>query len=138
MGAKMSTRSKEIEKCPNFLTCSAPMCLFDPKVEICSWHPDEEICKRSSPPQWIKNQKKIKKKTRDMRGYFNFIMLNRNCIIGKGVVGLDPNRPEEGQLKSWLKKHPVKRQISDEEREIRRKRFERVIHRQNHKKRANL
>lgn len=119
----MSSRSIEIEKCPNFLTCSAPMCLFDPMLEICCWYPDDEICKRNFPPEWIKNQKKIKRKTKDMDNYYNLRMLKQNCVIKKGIVGLDSNRPEEGQEKIWLRRHPIKRKLTEKEKETLRKRF---------------
>ena len=115
-------RKEETEKCPN-VTCGAPLCLLDPKLASCCWFPDEEICKKNHPPQWVKTQKKVQKRAKDKEKYFNFEMLNRNCIIKKGIVGLDPNLPEEGQLKSWLKKHPAKRILTEEEREILRERF---------------
>ena len=118
----MLSRLKEIEKCPNFLTCSAPMCLFDPKVEICCWHPDEEICKRNFPPQWIKNQKKIKKRTRSIDTYYTFKMLERNCVIGKGIVGILPegvgHTSIEVREKNWLRKHPKKRILTEKEKKI--------------------
>lgn len=116
------SRIKEIEKCPN-VTCSAPMCLFDPMVERCCWYPDDEVCKKNFPPDWVKNQKKIRAKTRNVNTYYTFKMLNRNCIIGKGIVGVDPDRPEESQEKSWLKRHPVKRTLTEEEKETLRERF---------------
>lgn len=123
MSIKISDKSREIEKCPSFLTCNAPMCLLDPKVETSCWYPDEEICKKNKPPLWIRNQKKIKKKAKDPTKYFTFEMLSQNCIIGKRIEGLYPDKPEEGQLKRWLKKHLTKSILSEKEKKVIRERF---------------
>jgi hypothetical protein len=99
--------------------CSAPLCPLDLESLNCGrWYPDEEICKNRefTNPTWIKNQKKIAKRARDKEKYFTIEMLNRNCAIAKGIVGLDPDRAEEPQLKEWLKKHP---ELSEKEKERR-------------------
>jgi len=94
---------------------------------------DEEICTRHK-NQFIKTQKKIKKKARDVDRYFTFEMLKRDCVVKGGIFGLDPDKDEEPQFKKWLKLHPPKRQISDEERKIKSVRFKEVMLRKNFKK----
>ena len=119
------------EDCPKWDSCSAPICPLEDKIKNLNyiWYPDEEICPKHK-NQFIKTQKKIKKKARDLDKYFNLEMLNRNFIVGAGIVGLNPYEEEGPQLKRWLRKHPLKRQISEEERKVIRKRFEKAIHRQ--------
>jgi len=106
-------------ECPHFRRCSAPLCPLIPKsLEKGIWYPSEPICRRRPAPEWVKAQKKIKRKTRDVNRYFTFEMLNRNCIIGRGMVGLNPDikKDEEEQLKQWFNKHPRKRSLSAAER----------------------
>jgi len=119
------------EDCKHWDLCSAPICPLEDKIKNLNyiWYPDEEICPKHK-YQFIKTQKKIKKKARDLDKYFTLEMLNRNFIVGTGIVGLDPDKEEGPQLKRWMEKHPLKRQISDEEREAIRKRFENAIRRQ--------
>ncbi|GAG01481.1 unnamed protein product, partial [marine sediment metagenome] len=96
-------------QCRNFDSCSASLCPLDLEhLKIGIWYPDEEICRKKTVPDWIRRQRKIAKKTRDPNSYFTYPMLNHDCIIGKGMVGLEPNSdlPEEPQLKNWYKKHP--------------------------------
>ena len=45
-------------------------------------------------------------------------MLNRNCKVGIGMTGLNPDKPEELQLIAWLKKHPQKKAISEKQKKI--------------------
>lgn len=110
-------------ECKRFGSCSAPLCPTDENSLACSiWYPDEEICQAQEycHELWIRNQRKIAKKAHNKYFYFNYQMLSHNCIISKGIEGLDPDRTditEEQQLKRWLKQHPEKRIKSDEERE---------------------
>jgi hypothetical protein len=106
------------EECNNFNTCSAPICPLCDKEEneYYTWFQDEEICTKNNTPTWVKRQKKISRKAKDNLTYFTFEMLNRNCVIKDGIVGLDPDSPEDPQLKKWLKLHPIKRELSEEER----------------------
>lgn len=39
-------------------------------------------------------------------------MLNRNCKVGTGMTGLNPDITEEPQLIAWLKKHPQKKHFT--------------------------
>lgn len=110
-------KNEAMEQCPYFETCSAPLCPLDEEDLDCGiWYPDEEICKRRFRLPWLKTQKRIARITSDRYIYFTKEMLERNCIIGSGMKGLDPDKEEEPQLKTWMKKHPPKRQLSDEER----------------------
>ena len=43
-------------------------------------------------------------------------MLERNCVIRKGIEGLDPDQDEDYQLKKWLRDHPEKKTLSKTER----------------------
>ena len=45
-------------------------------------------------------------------------MLNQNCKICKGILGLNPDKPEESQLEDWLKKHPQKKALSEKQKKI--------------------
>ena len=47
-------------------------------------------------------------------------MLERRCVIGKKISGIDPDGTEterEDAEKNWLEKHPLVKPKSDEERE---------------------
>jgi len=61
--------------------------------------------------QLVKTQKKISKRTKDNNKYYTYKMLNQNCKICRGILGLNPDKPEEPQLEDWLKKHPQKKAI---------------------------
>jgi len=103
--------------CTLYETCNTPLCPLDGSSLNGIWYPDEEICRsrvHGNLP-WMKAQRKIAKSANQMSGYFTLAMLNRNCIIRPGITGLDPNEPEEPQLKRWLDDHPVKREMSEEE-----------------------
>jgi len=44
-------------------------------------------------------------------------MFQQNCIIAKGIVGLDPDIVDYNDKKvvaNWLKKHPAMKQLSEE------------------------
>jgi len=47
-------------------------------------------------------------------GYFTVEMLNRLVVIRKGITGLDPNLPEEPQLRSWFQKRAEKQDTPSE------------------------
>lgn len=102
-------------ECIHWNDCSASICPFDKSsIENCVWYPDEETCKLGSVPRWVKNQKKIAKLCRDIDTYFNYEMLNRNCVIKGGIKGIDPNREEDSQLENWLRDHPLKKKYSEQ------------------------
>lgn len=98
------------DQCRHFNYCSAPLCPLDIEhLKIGCWYPDEEICRLKKMLNWIRRQKKIKNKAKDVDKYFTYEMLKHNCVIGKGIKGLDPDIPEEKQLKIWYEKHPPKK-----------------------------
>jgi hypothetical protein len=98
--------------------CEAPLCPLESN-SLTIWYAEEEICRdrehRNLP--WVQAQRKIAKFA--PAGYFTMEMLNRNCIIKTGMLGLNPDREERPQLQLWLKNHPAKQEISDEDREKR-------------------
>lgn len=102
------------EDCPKYETCSATICPLNNPGEESTWYPDDEICKNKdySDLPWIKNQKKIAKRAKDGSKYFNFQMLNRNCRVTKGIIGLDPEKDEGLQLEKWLALHPMMKKMS--------------------------
>jgi len=119
----MTNREKEIEKCPSFDGCSATICPFDPEHKNCIWYPEDGICRKNFPPGWVLIQKKIKKRTRSLDTYYNYEMLNRNCIIKGGITGIDPNRAEEEQIKSWFRNHRRKKILTEAEKDTIRAKF---------------
>ena len=113
-------------QCPKFETCSAPLCPLDKEIlDKGLWYPDEEVCtlKKHSGLPWIRKQRKLIKRAARVDRYFTFEMLERNCVVRGGIEGLDPDVPEELQLKRWLNTHPEKRKLSWEERERARQRM---------------
>ena len=106
-------------QCRHFDSCSATLCPLEPEhLKDRIWYPDEEICRLKTVPNWVKIQKKIVKKTKDKNTYYTYEMLNRNCKVGTGMTGLNPDRPEELQLIAWLNKHPQKKAISEKQKKI--------------------
>ena len=102
--------------------CEAPFCPLESN-NLIIWYAGEEICRervhRNHPA--VQAQRKIAKVA--PAGYFTLEMLSRNCIIKTGMLGLDPDKEERPQLQLWLKNHPQKQKISDEDRAQRRKRM---------------
>ena len=106
-------------QCRHFEFCSASLCPLDPEhSKIGTWYPDEEICRLKAVPNWVKIQKKIVKKTKDKNTYYSYEMLNRNCKVSTGMIGLNPDKPEEPQLEDWFKKHPLKKVISEKQKKM--------------------
>ena len=114
------------EDCKRYKDCSAQLC----PMGTCSgsWYPEEDICesREFSYESWIRNQRKIARKTRDLDTYYTYKMLQQNCIIGKGISGLNPDN-DYCEMKNdgdrWLKAHPEKQKLSETEIEIRKKRL---------------
>ena len=107
------------DQCRHFDSCSASLCPLDPEhLKIECWYPDEGICRLKNVPNWVKIQKKISKRTKDNNKYYNYKMLNQNCKICRGILGLNPDKPEESQLEDWLKKHPSKKALSEKQKKI--------------------
>lgn len=107
-----------VEECPKFEECSAPLCPLEKKnLEIACWYPEEGICGKHY-YGWIQNQKKIAKKAADTDKYFTHEMLKINCKLAKGILGLDPNKPEEPQLEKWFESHPPKKELTELQKKI--------------------
>jgi hypothetical protein len=97
--------------CKYFDGCSAPLCPKDEGIADRTWFPDEDVCRLSDVPDWVKRQRKI---TRlglpGEAGYFTKAMLEHPCRITKGLKGIDPDgtdRERERDEAAWFKAHPV-------------------------------
>jgi hypothetical protein len=102
--------------CRYFDGCSAPLCPKDEGVADRTWFPDEDICRLTAVPEWVKRQRKISRKAA-MGGYFTLAMLEHDCRISKGMKGIDPNGTDKERTAdeaAWFTAHPV---ITAEERE---------------------
>ena len=96
------------KSCPYSEFCNAPLCPLDEdSLKNDVWYADEEICKRRDFADllWIKNQKKIAKKTNDFDTYYTFDMLNRKMRIAKNISGLNPDKDEQIEKKKWFENH---------------------------------
>lgn len=111
--------------CKHYQSCNAPICPLDERSLKGIWYPDEEICISSMHGNltWIKAQKKIVKASAQTNHYFTVEMLKTNCLIRKGIIGLDPDIDEKQQLQRWLQEHPSKRILSEEEKKTRAERI---------------
>jgi len=104
--------------CKYFDECSAPMCPKDEGAAQAVWFVDESICRLHDVPEWVKRQKKIfKAGLSEMAGYFTLPMLERHCVIGKKMTGIDADTDMKIAEENWLEKHPPVKQKTDEERE---------------------
>jgi hypothetical protein len=94
-------------ECENYLRCDASLCPLDPGLQESTWYPGESICNRSRyiDLQFIRIQKKIKKKTRYTEYFYTYAMLNKNMVIRGGIKGIDPDRDSAPQIESFQKKH---------------------------------
>jgi hypothetical protein len=102
--------------CRYFDGCSAPLCPKDARSANCSWFPDEDICRLSDVPDWVKRQKKVSRKAAQ-GGYFTIAMLKHDCRISKGIKGVNPDGTDKERADdeaAWLKSHPA---ITDDDRE---------------------
>ena len=108
-------------KCKYFESCSAPMCPKDAGTAKATWFANEPVCRLHDIPEWVKRQRKIAKTGADeTAGCFTLSMLERRCVIGKKISGIDSDVPEadrEDAEKSWLDKHLPIKPKSNEERE---------------------
>ena len=109
--------------------CCATLCPLMPEsLENGIWYAEEGICKRQDFGRlpWVKVQKRLAKMNSRPEGYFTLAMLSRNCVLKRGIQGLDPDKPEETQLSKWIKAHARKREISEEERADLQERIKRI------------
>jgi hypothetical protein len=95
--------------CKYFDGCSAPLCPKDEGVVDRAWFSDENICRLSDVPEWVKRQRKISRKAA-MGGYFTLAMLKQDCRICKGMKGIDPDGADKERAAdeaAWFNAHPV-------------------------------
>jgi hypothetical protein len=115
------TDFQQKRNCKYFDGCSAPMCPRDAEASKTIWFADEPVCRSHDVPEWVKRQRKIVKTGADeTAGCFTLFMLERRCVIGKKISGIDPDGTDterEGAERNWLKKHPPIKPKSGEERE---------------------
>ncbi len=100
--------------CTLYETCNTSLCPLDGSSLNGIWYPDEEICRsrvHGNIP-WMKAQRKLSRVAAG--GYFTVEMLNRLVVIRKGITGLDPNIPEEPQLRTWFQKRAEKQDAPSE------------------------
>jgi len=104
------------QSCKFYTLCEAPFCPLAASSFRGIWYPGEDICRSRiyGNLSWIQAQRKLVRANAD--GYFTMEMLNRDCILKTGIRGLDPDREERPQLQEWMRKHPKKRQVTDEDR----------------------
>jgi hypothetical protein len=94
--------------CRYFDVCSTPLCPKDEGAAACAWFPDEDICRCSDVPEWVKRQRRVSRKA---AGFcFTFAMLAHDCRISKNLKGIDPDSSDqerEAAVKMWLGSHPL-------------------------------
>jgi len=117
---KKGITERDPKNCKSSERCSAPLCPLDAvSLERGIWYPGEEICvnREFNSLDAIKNQRKIAKKAKSPSTFFTFKMLSRNCIIGSGISGLNPDKEDwREQEKQWLSNHPEKKKLTADER----------------------
>lgn len=108
----VSTSGRSV--CTLYENCIAPLCPLDRSSLKGIWYPDEEICRSRTQGNfpWMKAQRKLSRVAAG--GYFTVEMLNRLVVIRKGIAGLDPNLPEEPQLRTWFQKRVEKQDAPSE------------------------
>jgi len=121
------------QDCLRFEECSAPICPMDEQsLKYGLWYPDEEFCIRQEYGKllYVRNQRKIAKRARNKDFYFTYRILNHNCQIKRGIKGLDPDQDNCQRMAdetNWLMNHPVKRQLSEAEKEVLRRRAKQYL-----------
>jgi hypothetical protein len=110
----------EMTDCKYFDGCSAPLCPKDEGVADRAWFADEDICRLSDVPEWVRRQRTIYRKAAmggARGGYFTLAMLEHDCRISKGIKGIDPDGTDKERAAgeaAWFTAHTV---ITQEERE---------------------
>ena len=94
--------------CSLYTSCIAPLCPIDTDSLGGVWYPEEKICQEKTGRllPWVKAQRKITKSEAERNGYFTLAMLNHDCVIRKGISGLDPDKEDKQQVKKWMEEHP--------------------------------
>jgi hypothetical protein len=106
------------KKCKYFDDCSAPMCPQDLRAAKTAWFANEPVCRLHDVPECVKRQRKIAKTgVTETAGCFTLPMLERDCMIKKGITGIDPDSTDlerKATEKVWLEKHPRKKPVPKE------------------------
>jgi hypothetical protein len=108
-------------KCKYFDGCSAPVCPVDTGAADTAWFAGEPCCRLRNVPEWVKRQRKTAEtRARETTGCFTVPMLERRCVIGKKMTGIDPDGTDaerKNAEKIWLDKHPPVKPKTGAERE---------------------
>lgn len=97
--------------CRFYGICAAPLCPMDLNLGICTWFPNEPICRLRRGPGWVRKQRNIAKLPGIERDrYFTLRMLNSIKQIRKGLRGAEADLP--GAEKSWLCQRQQVRPVS--------------------------
>lgn len=111
--------------CNKFDNCSAPICPMDEQsMKFSVFMADEEVCSNETYRHlpWVTRQRKIAKVVRDHDTIYTYRMLQRECVMGRAMTGIDPDNEYETlkqEENEWLARHPTKRILTDEERKVR-------------------
>lgn len=86
-----------VEECPSFEKCEAPLCPLYEDNKYSVWYPDEDICNKIGRPAWVKIQRKIKKRVIDRDSHYTIEMIESIGRVTPKTRGLDPEgrRTEE-------------------------------------------
>jgi hypothetical protein len=107
--------------------CSAPLCPMDEQsIKAGVWFPDEEVCRRSSVPRWVKKQRRIVLKNGDKTLCWSVRMLEKISRICDGAAGMNPDRNPGDAESSWLNSvagMTTVRTYTDEQRQAMREAF---------------
>jgi len=93
---------------------------MDTRAINAAWFVGEPICRLHDVPEWVRRQRKIAKTGVATTGCFTLPMLERRCIVGKKMTGIDPDGTEAERKdaeKTWLDRHPPIKPKTGEERE---------------------
>lgn len=95
--------------CPQYDTCSAPLCPLDlASLHGAVWYANEEVCRKSHggpAPQFIRVQRRIARlKEPETRGYFTYAMLDAVGKVTRGTTGLDVDGigDKATQERNWI------------------------------------
>jgi hypothetical protein len=95
--------------CRYFDSCSVPLCPKDDGAAVCVWFLDEEMCRCSGVPEWVKRQRRMRRRT--AAGFcFTLAMLAHECRISKNMKGIEPNGIDTERAadeKAWFAAHPL-------------------------------
>lgn len=92
----------EIQDCPSFTGCAAPLCPLADNLKHCIWYPDEAVCpSRLFRTPWVVIQRRIARRAKDTARYFNVRMLESIRAVHPSTKGINPN--EKGTPVNWIR-----------------------------------